>query len=130
MGIPVQVQGGLHDEILPGDVHTESYWELMSKPRFELVLPTAGHFTFSDLCAIDRGALESLAVQGLDVRSALDDGCGADDLDAPIAQRVLRHFGVAMFNGYLRGSPGSLEYLDEAKGRALGASELRFRGDR
>ena len=127
--IPIQVQGGLQDKILPGDVHAQTLWDHLARPRYELILKTAGHFTFSDLCVIDRGALEILATQGLDARSALNDGCGPTDLDAATAGRVLRLYGIGMFNAYLRSSPDSLEYLDEDRGLAFGA-DLTFRSER
>jgi hypothetical protein len=49
------------------------------------------------------------------VKKVLQDGCGPTAPPASVAQPLINHFAVAFFNAQLRGSPGSLELMSQAK---------------
>ncbi|MBI2377638.1 MAG: hypothetical protein HYV07_26790 [Deltaproteobacteria bacterium] len=109
LGIAVQLHGGGRDDTMPPEVHGRSIWRELTRPRFFLELADAGHFTFTGLCGIDRAALG--ASDELGIGNVLEGGCGPENTPVELAVPVLTHYSVAFFNGYLRDSPGSLEFL-------------------
>jgi predicted dienelactone hydrolase len=122
LGIPVMVQGARKDRTLKWDEHVAPTWSAMKKPRWLLDITEGGHFTFSDICAFDLAAVSDnirLDIPGANVRSVLSDGCAPPAPGAAVAQPLMNHFAVALFNGTLRDSPGSLELLTQAKADAL-----------
>jgi predicted dienelactone hydrolase len=128
-GIPYMIQAGGMDETLPADIHAESVWEHMVPPRYYLMLNTAGHFTYSDLCVLDVVAINE-AIPQMDVSNVLNDGCGEGNVSTEDAFPVINHYSIGFFNGYLRGSGETLRMLDEANGKALlPGSEIEFAAD-
>jgi predicted dienelactone hydrolase len=124
-GIPAMIQSAGLDRTLPADLHAASLWEAMQRPRYALMLQTAGHFTYSDLCVLDLAAID--AALDVDVGNVLEDGCGPTNLGPEKAFPAINNYAVGFFNLYLRASDGSAQYLDENVGRALGgASEVGF----
>jgi predicted dienelactone hydrolase len=122
LGIPVMVQGARQDRTLKWDEHVAPTWNAMRKPRWLLDITEGGHFTFSDICAFDLAAVSDnirLDIPGANVRSVLSDGCAPPAPSAAVAQPLMNHFAVALFNGTLRGSPGSLALLTQANADAL-----------
>lgn len=122
LGIPVMIQGARKDRTLKWDEHVAPTWAAMQKPRWLLDITEGGHFTFSDICAFDLAAVSDnirLDIPGANVRSVLSDGCAPPAPSAAVAQPLMNHFAVALFNATLRGSPGSLELLTQANADTL-----------
>lgn len=124
LGAALMIQAGERDDTLSVD-DGRSYWPLAASPKMELILGTAGHFTFSDLCQLDRELVRQ--VESIGVGEALDDGCGPDNIAPADAYPVLRHFTIAAFNAYLRSSPGSLDFLGESAAKRVTAAPLTYR---
>jgi predicted dienelactone hydrolase len=122
LGIPVMVQAAHADRTLKWDDNTAPTWAAMKKPRWLLDITQGGHFTFSDICGFDLAALSDtikLDIPGANVKNVLNDGCAAPAPSAAIAQPLMNHFAIALFNATLRNSPGSYELLTPAKAEAL-----------
>lgn len=124
IGAPLMIQAGELD----GTTSVEdgrSFWPQAASPKLELILGTAGHFTFSDLCQLEPALVAQVVATG--VGDALDDGCGAENIGAEEAYVVLRHFTVATFNTFLRGSPGSQAFLSADAAAEVSDAALTFR---
>lgn len=122
LSIPVMVQGAHQDRTLEWDTNVAPTWAALRRPRWLLDLVTAGHFTYSDLCAFDLATVVeqvNLEVAGADVRKVLEDGCGPTAPPAAVAQPLINHFAVGFLNGTLRGSEGSLALLTQAQADAV-----------
>jgi len=127
-GIPAMIQSAGLDRTLPADLHADSLWAEMQRPRYSLMLHTAGHFTYSDLCILDLVAID--AALDVDVAGVLEDGCGPTNLAPEDAFPTINNFAVAFFNRYLRASDGSAQFLDDDIGKAIGgAGEVSFVGE-
>ncbi|MBI4815582.1 MAG: dienelactone hydrolase family protein [Deltaproteobacteria bacterium] len=109
LGIAVELHGGGKDETMPPAVHGRSIWRELTRPRFFLELTDAGHFTFTDLCRIDRTALAKIDEFG--IGNVLEGGCGESNTPPSVAMPILTQASVAFFNAYLRDSSESLGYL-------------------
>lgn len=109
-GIPIMIESGGEDRTLPADLHADSVWENMVPPRYYLQIPRAGHFTYSDLCVLDVERINDALVD-IDVSNVLTDGCGDENIPPERAHPVINHYSIALFNAYLRDSPGSLDLL-------------------
>jgi predicted dienelactone hydrolase len=113
LGIPVMIQEGAKDDTVPVEENARTFKPHLAKPWFYLSLAEAGHFTFSDLCALDLEVL--LAADELGVGDVLEDGCGPEDIPPAVALPLLRRYSIGLFNGYLRGSQETLtRWLDPA----------------
>jgi len=124
LGIPVMVQAAHGDRTLEWDSNVAPTWAAMKKPRWLLDITTGGHFTFSDICAFDLASVSDgikLDIPGASVKSVLNDGCGPTSPSAAVAQPLMNHFAVGLFNATLRNSPGSYELLSQAKAEELAA---------
>ncbi len=126
VGMPVMIQGGAKDGTTKLE-EAESFWDRGVKPKQELILEDGGHFTFSDLCLLDRAVLERVAESG--IGDVLSDGCGEDFVPARDAFPVMRHFTIGWFNAWLRGSTATLDRLDAAASQGL-APSVRVRSRR
>lgn len=120
-GIPYMILAGGKDRTLDTETHADSLWEHMVPPRYYLSLETAGHYTFSDLCILDVEAID--IAMDIDASNVLNDGCGAENVSTADAFPVINLYSIGFFNAYLRDSPASLDWLDEAKGEALGGED-------
>jgi hypothetical protein len=114
--------GGLDTTTPPADA--DSIWVEADAPRSRLTLQSGGHFTFSDMCLIDRDALLAVAAAG--VFDALDDGCAEANIAVDAAFPVLRHYAIGWFNLHLRGSTPTAALLTEDAGRMLAGDEVSF----
>jgi predicted dienelactone hydrolase len=114
--------GGLDTTTPPADA--DSIWVEAGAPRSRLTLQSGGHFTFSDMCLIDRDALLAVAAAG--VFDALDDGCAEANIAVDAAFPVLRHYAIGWFNLHLRGSTPTAALLTEDAGRMLAGDEVSF----
>ncbi len=123
-GIPVMIQAGGEDRTLPADLHADSLWDHMVAPRYYLTLDRAGHFTYSDLCVLDVESIDAALGEDVDVSNVLTDGCGVENIPPEIAFPVINHYSIALFNTYLRESPGSEAYLDDPSKFDFGGVDL------
>jgi predicted dienelactone hydrolase len=124
LGIPVMIQAAHGDRTLTWDDNVAPSWAAMKKPRWLLDLTKGGHFTFSDICAFDLAAVSDsikLDIPGANVKSVLNDGCAPPAPSAAVAQPLMNHFAVALFNATLRQSPKSYDFLTQAKADELAA---------
>ncbi len=106
LGIPVMVQAAHHDQTLKWDEHVAPTWPLLQRPRWLLDITNGGHFTFSDLCRFDLARVASQVqfnIPGANVENVLRDGCGPTSPAPDLAQPVLNHFAIGLFNAVLRG---------------------------
>jgi predicted dienelactone hydrolase len=120
--IPVLVEAAHDDQTLGWDDNVAPTWAALHRPRWLLDLTHGGHFTFSDLCSFDLGTIADqvkLDIPGANVKKVLSDGCGPNAPPASVAQPLITHFAVALFNGTLRGSEGSLALMTQAAADGL-----------
>lgn len=110
LGIPLMIQAAGADRTLPEDVHARSLWTHTRAPHWYVSLPSAGHFTYSDMCTFDLDALKHADAIGFG--DVLSDGCGAANMPAEAAFPLIRHYTIGLFNGTLRNSPASLALLE------------------
>jgi predicted dienelactone hydrolase len=125
--LPIMLQAADLDQTLPPDPHTLSNWENMGKPRYMLRIKTAGHFTYSDLCVLDLEQIDMVLSQ--DISNVLRDGCGTANTAPAVAQPLIRHYAIALFNQYLRNSQGSASFLTQQQGEQFSATEVDFTAD-
>lgn len=121
--VPLMLHVGSLDTTTPPS-DADSIWTEAGAPRSRMTLATGGHFTFSDMCLIDRDALLAVAAAG--VFDALDDGCAEDNIDVALAFPVMRHYAIGWFNLHLRGSTGTAPLLTQEAGRMLAGDEVTF----
>ena len=114
--------GGMDLTTPPADA--ETIWEQMTPPGSRMDLANAGHFTFSDICAIDAAAILEAADLGL--ADALEDGCTEENTDPDTGADAIRNFAIGHFNVHLRDSEPSRMYLSEEVGRSLVGDELTY----
>jgi predicted dienelactone hydrolase len=131
LDIPVMLQGARKDKTLKWDEHVVPAWEGLSRPRYLLELVTGGHFSYSDLCGLDLATIarEVELPQAADVESVLQDGCGPTAPPASVAQPIINHYALALFNSVLRESEGSREYLNQSGADRLGPGVALFTAD-
>lgn len=111
--IPILIQGGKLDKTLKPDSEIYPAYAKLPAPKFEFMLETAGHFTYSDICLLDLVYIaNSMGIEDAD--NALGDGCADYNLDPDIAHPIINQFAIGFFNYYLQGSKGSLKYFDGA----------------
>ena len=130
--IPVEIQAAGDDHTLEWDTNAALAWSAVHHPRWLLDILHGGHFTFSDLCALDLASIADkvkIDIPGANIKKTLSDGCGPTSPPAVVAQPLINHFAIAFFNGQLRGSPGSLELLDQAHADALAADVAAVTAD-
>jgi dienelactone hydrolase len=121
--VPVMLHvGGVDATTPPADA--DSIWVEADAPRSRLTLQNGGHFTFSDMCMIDRDALLAVAAAG--VFDALDDGCSEANTTPDVAFPVLRHYAIGWFNLHLRGSTPTADLLTQQAGQDLAGPEVTF----
>jgi predicted dienelactone hydrolase len=95
--------------------------------RYYVELLTAGHFSFSDICALD---LEILANEvGISTGGALKDGCGPENMAIEDAHHLIRSFSIGFLNHQLRASPGSYEFYGPNAGLAASDHLLYSEGN-
>jgi len=106
---PVMVMAGSDDNTLDPEVEMRRAYDRLPAPKRYFELKDGGHFTFSDICALD---LESIAEQ-IDIHTddALTDGCAPENIPADDAHRLIRQFGIGFLNYLMRDSPGSRAYF-------------------
>lgn len=129
LGIPVMIQAARGDRTLTWNDNVEPTWASMKRPRWRLDITTGGHFTFSDICAFDLASLSDsikLDIPGANVKAVLSDGCAAPAPSAAVAQPLMNHFAIGLFNATLRNSQGSYALLtqEHAERLAPGVSQV------
>lgn len=115
--IPVLVQASKLDNTLPWEENIPYTRTRISGPHVYFDLKTGGHFTYSDLCRFDLEAMAPSLGFG-EVSEVIGDGCGGEAPDADVALPLINQFAIGFFNGVLRDSPASFDYLTQAKAEA------------
>lgn len=121
LGIPIMLHVAGLDHTLPPEMHAATLWDAMGRPRYRALFPTAGHFTFSDLCQLDLAKVAEVADIG--VGNVLEDGCGQENVLPQVAFPLIRRTAIGLLNGVLRRSPASLEYIATVEGQVEVTSE-------
>jgi len=113
------IMGGLLDNTLTYQSSFKGPWDVMTAPKWMLTLARGGHYTFSDMCRFN--LVEITEKTGYpDAAEALNDGCGEEHWDFEEAQEAINLYAIALFNMYLRDSPGSAQYLTPQAGADFG----------
>lgn len=125
--IPTLVQASKLDRTLPWEEHVPGdTWGSIEGPHIFFDLVTGGHFTYSDLCGFDLAEMAP-SLNFPDAAEAIDDGCGDEAPDPKLALPLINQFAIGFFNGVLRNSPASFDYLTQAKAdeAAPGVAEVQ-----
>jgi len=123
--IPTMLMGGLLDNTLNPEQEFLPAWPKLPPPKGFLRFPTGGHYTFSDICCLDLVTVAEELDFG-DAEDALEDGCGEMNIPVAVAHPVINQLGIGFFNHYLRQSPGSLKYFDQAAAEAWSEDEVLY----
>lgn len=128
LDIPVMVQGSRLDQTLPWDEHVEPTWKALQRPKYLFELLKGGHFSYTDLCALDLVTLaRNLNLpEAEDLEEVLNDGCGPQAPPSKIALPLVSHFAMALLNTELRASAASKLFLTQAEADQLGPQIARF----
>jgi len=104
--MPIFLQAGTEDRILNYEENAvPTFAALASGPTLMGTYYNAGHFSFTDLCVLDLGAVQELIYDS--VGNVMQDGCGPENPDPTVALPVMRFHAIGMINGVLRDSPES-----------------------
>ena len=117
LGMPVMLQAGTADQILSYSDNAEPSFALMERPSLLATYFEAGHFTFSDLCVLELGAVQELIEDS--VGNVMQDGCGPENPDPALTMPLLRFHAIGLINAVLRESPQSAEAMLEGPGGAM-----------
>ena len=121
--IPVMIQAAHNDQTLKWDEHIAPSWPTLQRPRWLLDITNGGHFTFSDLCRFDLAKVASQVqfnIPGANVENVLRDGCGPNAPPPDVAQPIINHFAIGLFNAVLRGDEKAKEALTQENADRLG----------
>lgn len=123
--IPTLVQASMLDQTLPWEDNIPYTRTRVGGPQVHFDLKTGGHFSYSDLCRFDLEAMAPALGFG-EVAEVVGDGCGEGAPSADKALPLINQFAVGFFNGVLRKSPGSFDYLSQEKAdaKAPGIAEV------
>lgn len=122
--LPTLIEGGELDNTLEFQQAFKQPWDELGTPKWFLDVKRGGHFTFSDICRMN--LVEVAEKLGYDeATNALSDGCGVENWDYREAQKAINLYSIAMFNRFLRGSEGSIQYMTPEAGASFG-NEIEF----
>lgn len=107
--MPVMLQAGTEDRILSYEENAEVSFALMEAPGLMATYFDAGHFTFSDLCVLELGAVQEIIQDS--VGNVMEDGCGPENPDPELTMPLLRFHAIGLINSVLRDSPQSAEIM-------------------
>jgi len=98
---PTLLFTGSADETTPNVSEGDLAWNgiASSGGNLRVDFATAGHFTFSDACALELGI-------------GADDGCGEDNIDADAAHVAIDAYALAFLKLHLLGDTGGVPLLD------------------
>lgn len=112
--IPMMIQGGTADTSTPFPTEQEIPYGKLAKDAYLLGLAEAGHFTFSDMCAV-------IDVIGLSA-DQFEDGCSAENQDPVLAHQLINRYATAFFQQHLSGEGDLFGVLDPTKGLPEGVA--------
>jgi predicted dienelactone hydrolase len=115
VAVPTMIQAGTSDQTTPFEIEAAPVFEALPAPAYLLAVDKAGHFTFSDVCAL-----------GLPVPE-FQDGCGAANIPSAEAQPILQRFATAFLLFHVAGAARYEADLDPAALPAGPATLLRKR---
>ncbi len=109
--VPIMVMGGTKDNTLNWKDQYCDYRMIQGVPKYLYELENGGHFTFSEMCALDLVRMAEDLDFG-DAANALTDGCSETE-NAPVddSHNSTNYYATAFLNYHLRGSTASLDYL-------------------
>lgn len=105
--IPVMLQGGTADTSTPFVPEQKVPYGKLAKDAYLLGLRDAGHFTFSDMCAL-------IDVIGLSAED-FEDGCSDANLDPVIAHWLIDRYATGFFQQHLSGEGDVFGVLDTSE---------------
>jgi predicted dienelactone hydrolase len=100
--VPMLIIGGLEDQTTAYEGEQVFGYDSAPPPKGLVGIHGAGHFSFTELCAIDLGALADEL--DLDIDNVIEDGCGPGFIPADTMNRIERYFAASYFNYVLRQS--------------------------
>lgn len=126
--VHVMVLAAQKDNTLDYTKEQKGFYQTMLKPeffeaeRYLVTLTRGGHFSFSNICEFDLGALAKKFGLDASFSSILTDGCSPTD-NTPIdfAHKMINRYSTALFNVILRKSEGSRQYL-----KKVDSTEISF----
>jgi len=119
LDMPVMLQAGNADQILEYETNADASFALMSDPTLLITYFDAGHFSFSDLCILELGAVQDLIEDS--VGNVMEDGCGPENPDVATLMPLLRFHAIGLINAQLRGSTQSAQAVLDGPGGELEA---------
>jgi len=102
VAIPTMIQAGTADRTTPFQTEARAPFDDIPRDASLIALEDAGHFTFSDICALNLGL------------PAFEDGCGPDNLPIPAAHALIDGFAAAFFLARVAKKTGYEAYLAPA----------------
>ncbi len=98
IAVPTMVQGGSVDLTMPFAAESAPVYDaIATAPAYLLEVEKAGHFTYSDFCALIAIAPDLAGLVG----DAFGDGCGPTNLPADRAHALVDRFAVAFLQVYV-----------------------------
>lgn len=117
--IPTMIQGGTSDSSTPFVEEQQIPYGKLTQDAYLLGLDKAGHFTFSDMCAV-------IDLIGLSV-GQFDDGCSPDNMDPVLAHHLINQYATAFFQERLSGEGDTFHILDPSKAQPEGVAVFEKR---
>jgi predicted dienelactone hydrolase len=102
--VPTMIQAGTADTTTPYAVEALAPFEALSSPAWLLSLEDAGHFTFSDMCAL-------VDLIGL-TPEEFDDGCSESNLPAQSAHPIINRYATAFLRARVAGDDRDADLLE------------------
>ncbi len=115
--IPTLVMAGEMDKTLQYQSQQRDWFDIQPPPKWMLSMPRAGHYTFSDVCAMN---LEDLVDYWGDADDALRDGCADFNFPTVDAHRAINLYAISFLNHFLRKSPTAVDRLVQEAGAEFG----------
>ncbi len=108
VAIPTLIMDGTVDRTTPWEPESLLPYEQLGVPSELVIIDRAGHFTFSDMCAL----VDLLPDAKSLFQGVFDDGCGPANIAPAEAHRIANGFTTAFIEHWLEGRDGLDEWLD------------------
>ncbi|MBI4701901.1 MAG: dienelactone hydrolase family protein [Deltaproteobacteria bacterium] len=113
VAVPVMIQAGTSDGMTPYPTEAAAPYAALPPPAYLLTIEQAGHFTFSNMCAL----IAELGLSG----EEFQDGCSPDNVPAAQAHAIIDRYATAFFQLAVAGDDAFAAELDPASA-PVGAS--------
>ncbi len=104
VAVPTMIQGGTLDQTTPFAEEAAAPYASLPSPAMLLAIDGAGHFTFSDMCAL----VETIGLTG----DEFDDGCGEQNIDPAAAHALADRYATAFLQVHVAGDATFATWLD------------------